>query len=133
MKASMFITIGVGALGLVAGSAHAQPEISWSTIDGGGGISSGGSFELRGTIGQPDAARRAAGGTLTVTGGFWSGGSVAQPCTADLNDDGIIDLSDFFLFFANWDSDQLLADINLDYTLDLTDFFAFFDSYDVGC
>jgi len=32
-------------------------EISWSTIDGGGGRSTGGDFALVGTIGQPDAGQ----------------------------------------------------------------------------
>ena len=31
-------------------------EIRWSTIDGGGGTSSGGTYTLTGTIGQHDAA-----------------------------------------------------------------------------
>ena len=30
-------------------------DLSWFTIDGGGGISTGGDFSLSGTIGQPDA------------------------------------------------------------------------------
>ncbi len=48
-------------------------EISWSTIDGGGGRSSGGQYELVGTIGQPDAAY-SAGGNYELLGGFWPGG-----------------------------------------------------------
>ena len=34
-------------------------EISWSTIDGGGGRSTGGDYALTGTIGQPDAGEMA--------------------------------------------------------------------------
>ena len=34
---------------------YAQFDLSWHTIDGGGGYSVGGTFELNGTIGQPDA------------------------------------------------------------------------------
>ena len=44
--------------GLLATAAlsSAQPyDISWYTIDGGGGSSSGGNFSISGTIGQPDA------------------------------------------------------------------------------
>lgn len=36
-------------------------NLSWSTIDGGGGTSSGGNFVLSGTIGQPDAGTMAGG------------------------------------------------------------------------
>ncbi|MHC4621384.1 MAG: hypothetical protein ACYTEQ_26885, partial [Planctomycetota bacterium] len=45
-------------------------ELSWSTIDGGGGRSSGGRYVLVGTIGQPDAAY-SAGGPYELLGGFW--------------------------------------------------------------
>lgn len=48
--------------------------LSWSTVDGGGGKSSGGSYSLNGTIGQPDAGSMS-GGTFDLAGGFWGGGS----------------------------------------------------------
>ena len=35
---------------------YAEYSISWYTIDGGSGTSSGGLYQLTGTIGQPDAA-----------------------------------------------------------------------------
>ena len=58
-------------LALWSFSAVSQPyQIEWSTIDGGGGASSGGSFSLVGTIGQPDAGMTRAGG-YELTGGFW--------------------------------------------------------------
>jgi hypothetical protein len=56
-------------------AAHAQLSITWSTIDGGGGTSSGGTFTLRGTIGQHDAGAPMTGGTFTLSGGFWAVGS----------------------------------------------------------
>ena len=44
-----------------------------STIDGGGGRSSGGNFVLTGTIGQFDANPNvAAGGIYQLAGGFWA-------------------------------------------------------------
>jgi len=52
-------------------------DLSWNTVDGGGGTSSGGSYELSGTIGQPDA-RALSGGGYTLLGGFW-GGLLAPP------------------------------------------------------
>jgi hypothetical protein len=46
-------------------------EIPWWTVDGGGGVSSGGGFAVTGTIGQPDAAPQLAGGCWSVDPGFW--------------------------------------------------------------
>jgi hypothetical protein len=47
-------------------------DLSWSTIDGGGGRSIGGPYTLMGTIGQPDAAW-SKGGNYELLGGFWPG------------------------------------------------------------
>ncbi len=58
---------------LAASAAHGQYELSWYTIDGGGGRSSGGQYTLLGTIGQPDAAY-SAGGDYELLGGFLPGG-----------------------------------------------------------
>ncbi len=46
-------------------------DLSWSTVDGGGGVSSGGQYKLSGTIGQPDAGY-SAGGSYELFGGFWA-------------------------------------------------------------
>src|SRR5215212_6527701 len=47
-------------------------DLSWSTVDGGGGTSSsGGIYSLGGTIGQPDAGETS-GGVYGLTGGFWA-------------------------------------------------------------
>lgn len=56
-----------------AAGAKAEYAIEWSTIDGGGGQSTGGQYVLMGTIGQPDAAY-SAGGPYELLGGFWPGG-----------------------------------------------------------
>ncbi len=47
-------------------------DLSWNTVDGGGGTSSGGAYTLSGTLGQPDAGAMS-GGDYTLTGGFWRG------------------------------------------------------------
>jgi len=49
-------------------------EISWHTIDGGGGESSGGNYALTGIIGQSDAGVLMSGDDYTMTGGFWEVG-----------------------------------------------------------
>jgi uncharacterized repeat protein (TIGR01451 family) len=82
----MRLALGVtaGLLLLVApGLAQAQPyDLSWRTVDGGGAMNTtGGSFGLSGTIGQPDAGGPSAGGTFALHSGFWSliaGGAVTQ-------------------------------------------------------
>ncbi|MSU58561.1 MAG: hypothetical protein EXS35_10345 [Pedosphaera sp.] len=65
-------------------NAHAQSySIDWSTIDGGGGTSTGGVYTVSGTIGQPDAGAMS-GGNFSVAGGFWSLLSVVQSPGAPL-------------------------------------------------
>ena len=46
-------------------------DISWWSVDGGGGRSTGGAFELSGTAGQADTADLEGGG-YELRGGFWS-------------------------------------------------------------
>jgi hypothetical protein len=61
-----------GALAvLLAAASQAQYAIDWHTIDGGGGVSTGGVYAVSGTIGQPDAGRMS-GGPYALSGGFWS-------------------------------------------------------------
>jgi hypothetical protein len=50
--------------------AWGQYSLDWSTIDGGGGTSTGGVYSVTGTIGQPDAGTMS-GGNYTLQGGFW--------------------------------------------------------------
>ena len=58
---------------------HAQSySIDWYKIAGGGGTSSGGPYQISGTIGQPDASTAMTGGNYSLTGGFWSLISVVQ-------------------------------------------------------
>lgn len=82
-------------------------DLSWHTIDGGGGMSTGGSFVLSGTIGQHDAAPGAmTGGTFELAGGFWAAGGPATPaCPADLaNDDGLVNVFDLFVLLGSWNT-----------------------------
>jgi len=61
--------------------AFAQYAIDWSTIDGGGGTSTGGVYAVSGTIGQPDAGTMN-GGNYTVIGGFWALPTAVQTTNA---------------------------------------------------
>lgn len=103
----------------------ADYELTWSTIDGGGGQSSGGPYVLTGTIGQPDAAW-SSGGQYELLGGFWPGGPLCfvdfehfarfaehwlEPDCNELNNwcggadfepDGDVDFVDLERFVAEW-------------------------------
>lgn len=68
-------------------------DLAWHSIDGGGVMrSTGGGFELSGTIGQPDAGILN-GGEFSLSGGFWF-----ELSPTDCNDDGTVDLLDHELF-----------------------------------
>jgi hypothetical protein len=53
-------------------------SIDWSTIDGGGGTSTGGVYSISGTIGQPDVGRTMTSANFSLIGGFWSLFSAVQ-------------------------------------------------------
>lgn len=105
----------------VHGGGH---EITRYSIDSGGGMhSSGGAFQLSGTVGQPDAGVMA-GGPFQLTGGFWF-----QIPPADCNEDGIANLLDHTTFTEclSGPSNSFLSgcecfDMNLSGAVDLRDF-----------
>ena len=76
---SLLFLFIIGLLfGVTKGSALTGYTLDWWTVDGGGTTSStGGSYSLSGTIGQPDAGT-STGGTYALSGGFWGGGSLAS-------------------------------------------------------
>ena len=81
-KAVSLVAVVIALSSLLIPGAQGQSfAIDWFTIDGGGGTSSGGSYTLSGTIGQPDAGRLSGGG-FTLDGGFWGGVSAVQQAGA---------------------------------------------------
>lgn len=89
--------MAAGALIILTGlsSAGADYALDWYTIDGGGEmLSTGGNYELSGTVGQPDAGQMS-GGTYTLTSGFWF-----RQVPGDCDYDGDVDLDDFAGFAA---------------------------------
>jgi hypothetical protein len=84
-------------------------QITSYTIDGGGGMSSGGQYVLTGTIGQPDAAY-SSGGQYEMLGGFWPGGPLC-----------FVEFDDFARFAEYWLESTEGADLNQDLALDFLD------------
>jgi hypothetical protein len=68
---SCLLVLAIPALSRAAG----QYQITWYTVDSGGGQSSGGPYTLTGTIGQAEADW-CSGGPYELLGGFWPGGPV---------------------------------------------------------
>ncbi len=65
-------------------NAHAQTgggyDLTWSTLDSGGGAIASSGYALVGTAGQPDAISALTGGGFTLAGGFWGGaGPASEP------------------------------------------------------
>jgi len=65
--------VGLCSFWLLAASPLAAQEftLDWFAVAAGGGESGGGDFQLRATVGRPDAGNLA-GGTFEIVGGFWS-------------------------------------------------------------
>jgi hypothetical protein len=64
----LILLLTVGGLALANGYA-----ISSETVDGGGSTTgTGGSYTLRGSVGQQDASDQGSGGSYTLNGGFWN-------------------------------------------------------------
>lgn len=104
MRKATWVLGSVGVMSLIAAVIGAKTgeaqiagdpayDLTWHTIDGGGVMrSTGGDFELSGTIGQHDAGRMAGGG-FELTGGFWF-----EVLPSDCNEDGVVGLLDYDTF-----------------------------------
>lgn len=55
----------------VASAQSGGYDLSWWTVDGGGGMLSQGGYSLHATVGQPDAGPALQNGGYTLMGGFW--------------------------------------------------------------
>ncbi|MFG0259369.1 MAG: GC-type dockerin domain-anchored protein [Phycisphaerales bacterium JB041] len=114
------------------GITHAQSyEVSWNSIDNGGGTSAGGGYTLAGTIGQHDAGPTIAGGGFTLSGGFWPG--IGANCLGDFNRDGTVNTLDVLAFLNAWSAGDHSADFNRDGTVNTLDVLAFLNAWSAGC
>lgn len=73
--------IGIVALPLLPAGALAQTySIDWYKVAGGGAMNTtGGIYNVSGTIGQPEAGPTMIGGSYAMTGGFWAIYAVQTP------------------------------------------------------
>ena len=121
------------ALLALTSTAHAQTyDLTWNTVDGGGASSTGGVYELTGTIGQPDAGMLS-GGIFTLKGGFWGG--IPGPCFGDLNNDRKVDLADLAALLADYgcNTGNCASDLTGDGNTDLGDLAAQLAVYGTIC
>ncbi len=78
-KIIVILCLSLPALGFAQ-----QYSIDWYKVAGGGGTSTGGTYQVTGTLGQPDASGAMSGGGYSVTGGFWSLINIVQTPGAPL-------------------------------------------------
>ncbi len=69
----------------------------------------------------------------TVVADLYVAVSEDDECVADLNNDGVVDADDFFLFLQLFASGDTRADINGDGVIDADDFFAYLTLFAQGC
>lgn len=113
-------------------------DLTWSTLDGGGGTSTGGDYELTGTIGQPEATAPAAlsGAGIQLTSGFWVelGLTCAAFAPADFDHDCDVDAQDLAIFLLctsaptvahSGTAECLAVDLDTDGDVDQVDYAVF--------
>ncbi len=123
----------VPAPALAGGPSGGPFEITWYSIDAGGGESAGGAFTLAGTIGQPEAGPELSGGPFTLRGGFWAGVNSDLPCPADLTGDGVLNFFDVSAFLTAFNNHAPLADFTGDGNYNFFDVSLFLQSFVAGC
>lgn len=73
---ALLVTVLLVGASLAVAAVDSGYSLDWFTVDGGGGTSSGGSYSVSGTVGQPDAGALS-GGSYTLQGGFWGGAAAS--------------------------------------------------------
>ena len=134
------IALSTLALLFVAGPGVIADDftIDWWTVDGGGEMwTTGGDFELSGTIGQSDAGTAMIGGDFELIGGFWSGAAEDEFCYGDLDGDNDIDLADLAQLLSNYGTPSGAVyedgDLDADGDVDLADLAGLLSVYGTTC
>ncbi|GIV08242.1 MAG: hypothetical protein KatS3mg019_0333 [Fimbriimonadales bacterium] len=135
MRTTLMSMTIAALVGIAAAQSGGGYDLSWWTIDGGGiTFATGGSFDLGGTIGQPDATSLNAltGGAFTLTGGFWFVSCIATNGDADGN--GCVDDADLLTVLFNFGATGFnLADVNCDAIVDDADLLIVLFNFGSGC
>ncbi len=91
-RALTAVLLTMGTVAVATSPARAQSggpyDLSWSTVDSGGGKSSSATYDVHGTVGQGDAGDLS-GDTFSIRGGFWQaagGGGASCTDAPDCND-----------------------------------------------
>jgi hypothetical protein len=132
------LTLSVIALLATANVVADDFSLDWWTVDGGGEMwTTGGDFELSGTIGQPDAGVTMAAGDFELTGGFWAGVGEEEFCYGDLDGDNDIDLADLAQLLGNYGTTSGAVyedgDLDGDGDVDLADLAGLLGVYGTTC
>jgi hypothetical protein len=117
---STLLLLTASALVVLTASAAGDYAADWWTVDGGGGpLSTGGTYSLGGTIGQPDAGPPLNGGIYSLTGGFWSAsiGGVTPPEPVTIS--GNASIAGALLGYVNGGAQTAIADGTGAYTISL--------------
>ncbi|MCL6534322.1 MAG: hypothetical protein K6U12_13730 [Armatimonadetes bacterium] len=102
MRTLMLCAILATLMGVACAQSGGNYDLSWWTIDGGGiTFATGGSFNMGGTVGQPDASNALTGGTYSLTGGFWFAVSCV-PTNGDVDGSGCVDDADLLNVLFNF-------------------------------
>ena len=128
----------LAAAGL-APAAWAQTEITWHTIDAGGGTMSGGdNLVLEGTIGQHDAGKMN-GGSFELSGGYWGQQDDAIACWVNCDHStvapvlNVLDFSCFLNEFAAGHAWANCDESTVAPVLNVQDFACFLNKFAAGC
>ena len=132
------LALGVVTFGVATIVMANDFSLDWWTVDGGGEMwTTGGDFELSGTIGQPDASNAMTGGDFELAAGFWAGAAEDEFCFGDLDGDGVIGLSDLAQLLSNYGTTSGAVyedgDLDADGDVDLADLAALLAVYGTVC
>ena len=128
----------IACAAFAAESARAQIlDLSWRTVDCGGGEAAGESYLLSGAIGQADAGTLGGGG-YEIEGGFWS---VQTPQLCYANCDGstatpVLNINDFICFQSRFAAGEPAANCDQSTStpvLNVNDFICFQQRFATGC
>ena len=76
LSVALSLAVGLVLVGVVLAQSGNGYDLTWWTVDGGGGEVEGGAYTLAFTTGQPEVGKALIGGGYRLTGGFWPSATV---------------------------------------------------------